>query len=62
MASTLASCMQWISTTHNTEKHGRNLVHANAEQVANHITADEDDDDVDTNEEDKDEDIDTDDE
>jgi hypothetical protein len=62
---------QGISTTHNTEKHWRNLVHADAEQVANRITADEqkglmaieeDDDDIDTNDEDKDKDSDTDDE
>ena len=51
---------QGISITHNTEKHWRNLVHANAEQVANRITTDEDDSDVDTNEKDKDEDSDTD--
>ena len=53
---------QGISTAHNFEKHWRNLVCADAEQVANHITADEGDDDVDTNEEDEDEDSDTDDE
>ena len=52
---------QGISTTSNTKKHWRNLVHVDAEQVANRITADEDDDDVDTNEEDEDEDSDTDD-
>ena len=51
-----------ISTAHNTEKHWRNLVRADAEQVANRITADEDDDDVDTNKEDEDEDSDTNDE
>jgi hypothetical protein len=51
---------QGISTAHNTEKHWRNLVHADAEQVANRITADEDDHDVDTNEEDEDEDSDID--
>ena len=54
---------QGISTAHNTEKHWRNLVHANAEQVANRITADEPkglmaieeaDDDVDTEDEDSD--------
>jgi hypothetical protein len=50
---------QQISTAHNTEKHWRNLVRADAKQVANCITTDEDDDDVDTNEEDKDEDSDT---
>jgi hypothetical protein len=38
------------------------LVRADAEQVANHITTNEDDDDVDTNEEDEDEDSDTSDE
>jgi hypothetical protein len=54
--------MQGISTAHNTEKHWRNLVHVDAEQVANHITADEDNDDVYTNDEDEDEDSDTDDE
>ena len=53
---------QGISTTHNTEKHWRNLVCANAEQVSNRITTDEDDDNVDTNEEDEDEDSDIDDE
>ena len=53
---------QEISTTHNTEKHWRNLVHANAKQVANCITADKEDDDVDTNDEDEDEDIYSDDE
>ena len=51
-----------ISTAHNTKKHWHNLVHADAKQVANHITANEDDDDVDSNEEDEDEDSDTDDE
>ena len=51
---------QGISTAHSTEKHWSNLVCANAEQVANRITADEDDDEVDTNEEDEDEDSDTD--
>ena len=54
---------QGISTTHNTEKHWHNLVHADAEQVDNRITADEqkglmvieeEDDDVDTNDEDSD--------
>ena len=54
--------MQGIYTTHNIEKHWRNLVHDDAEQVANRITADEDDDNVDTNNEDKDEDSDTNDE
>ena len=44
---------QGISTIGNTEKHWCNLVHADAEQVANHIAADEDDN-VDTNNEDKD--------
>ena len=44
----------------NIEKHWRNLVRADAEQVANCITADEDNDDVDTNEEDEDEHSDTD--
>ena len=53
---------QGISTAHNIEKHWRNLVRANAKQVANRITTDEDDDDVDTNEEDENEDSDTDDE
>jgi hypothetical protein len=53
---------QGISTTHNTEKHRCNLVHADAEQVAKGITADKDDNDIDTNEEDEDEDSDTDDE
>ena len=54
---------QGISTAHNIEKHWRNLVHVDAEQVANRITADkqkglmaieEEDDDVDTNDEDED--------
>jgi hypothetical protein len=54
---------QGISTAHNTEKHWCNLVRADAEQVANRITADEqkglmaieeDDNDVDTNDEDED--------
>ena len=49
---------QGISTTHNIEKHWRNLVCADAEQVANCITTDEDDDDVDTNDEDEDSDTD----
>jgi len=53
---------QGINTAHNTKKHWRNLVCADAEQVANRITTDEDDDDVDTNEENKDEDSDTNDE
>jgi len=53
---------QGISTAHNIEKHWRNLVHADAKQVANRITTDEDDDNVDTNEEDENEDSDTDDE
>ena len=44
--------IQGINTAHNTEKHWRNLVHADAEQVANRITVDKDDDDVDTNKED----------
>jgi len=52
--------MQGISTAHKTEKHWCNLVHADAEQVANRITADEDNDDIDTNEEDEDEDEDED--
>jgi hypothetical protein len=42
--------MQGISTTTNTEKHWRNLVRADAKQVANRITADEDND-IDTNNE-----------
>ena len=50
---------QGISTADNTEKHWHNLVCANAEQVANYITADEDDD-VDTNDEDEDKDGDSD--
>ena len=63
--------MQGINTTHNTKKHWRNLLRADAEQVANRITADkqkglmaikEDDDNVDTNAEDENEDSDTDDE
>jgi hypothetical protein len=62
---------QGISTAHNTEKHWRNMVHVDAEQVANRITVDEqkglmaieeEDDDIDTNDKDEDEDIDTDDE
>ena len=53
---------QGISTTHNTQKHWRNLVCADAELVANRITTDEDNDDIDTNKEDEDEDSDTDDE
>jgi hypothetical protein len=32
---------QGINTDHNTEKHWRNLVHADVEQVANRITANE---------------------
>ena len=60
-----------ISTAHNTEKHWCNLVHADAKQVANCITVDEqkglmaieeDNDDVDTNDEDEDEDSHTNDE
>ena len=63
--------MQGISTVHNTEKHWRNLVRANAEQVTNRITAneqkgfmaiEEEDDDIDSNNEDEDEDNDIDDE
>jgi hypothetical protein len=46
--------MQGISTAANTEKHWRNLVHADAEQVAKHIATDEDND-VDTNDEDEEE-------
>ena len=58
--------MQGISTAHNTEKHWRNLVHPDAEQVANRITTDEqkglmaieeDNNDVDTIDEDEDSDI-----
>ena len=45
----------------NIEKHWRNLVRADAEQVANHIAANKDDD-VDTNDEDEDKDGDSDDE
>jgi hypothetical protein len=54
---------QGISTVHNIEQHRRNLVCADAEQVANRITADEqkglmaieeDNDDVDTKDEDED--------
>jgi hypothetical protein len=36
--------MQGISTADNTKKHWRNLVRADAEQVANHIATDEDED------------------
>jgi hypothetical protein len=36
--------MQGISTAGNTKKHWRNLVRADAEQVANHIATDEDED------------------
>ena len=55
---------QGINTAHNTEKHWRNLVRADVEQVANRITAakqkvpmaiEEDNDDVDTNNDDEDE-------
>ena len=49
---------QGISTAHNIEKHWRNLVRANAKQVANRITADEDEDNIDTNKEDEDSDTD----
>ena len=52
---------QGINIAHNTEKHWRNLVRADAEQVANHIAANKDDD-VDTNDEDEDKDGDSDDE
>jgi hypothetical protein len=58
---------QGINTAHNTEKHLGSLVHADAKQVANHITADEqkglmaieDNNDVETNDKDEDEDSDT---
>ena len=53
---------QGISTAHNIKKHWHNLVHVDAEQVANCITADKDNNDVDTNDKDEDEDSDTDDE
>jgi hypothetical protein len=51
--------MQGISTTDNTEKHWCNLVRVDAEQMANHITADKDDN-IDTNDEDEDKDGDSD--
>jgi hypothetical protein len=60
---------QGISITHNTKKHWHNLVHIDAKQVANHITAngqkgltaiEEDNNNVDTNDEDEDEDEDSD--
>jgi hypothetical protein len=60
--------MQGISTAHKSEKHWRNLVRADAEQVANRIIVDEqksamaieENDNIDNNNEDEDEDSDTD--